>query len=174
MEQHQRLVYSLALRMLHDPQAAEDAAQDTFLAAFRRFHDFRGENARAWVLRIATNTCYDALRRAGRRPTVSLEPPDREDAVPLEVADPSRGPEDSALASERERALGALLMELAPEHRSVLILSDVHGLSYEEIAEATGASLGTVKSRLSRARARMRELLKGQRELFPLVQRLTE
>lgn len=160
--------------MLHDPQAAEDAAQDTFLSAYRRFHDFRGENPRAWVLRIATNVCYDALRRAGRRPTVSLEPPDRETAVPLDLPDPGRGPEDAALASERERVLGTLLMELAPDHRSVLILSDVHGLSYEEIAEATGTSMGTVKSRLSRARARMRDLLQGERELFPLVQRHTE
>ncbi len=182
VEAHQTQVYNLALRMLRDPHGAEDAAQETFVSAYRAFGGFRGENPRAWLLRIATNVCYDMLRRAARRRSVSLDTSASEDGDPApyggaasarwQVPDPGRGPEEEALAAERERVLSGLLMELAPEFRAVLVLSDVQGLSYEEIAAATGVGLGTVKSRLSRGRARMRELLREHGELFPSVERL--
>ena len=174
VEQHQQQVYNLALRMLHEPAAAEDAAQDAFLAAYRHFHEFSGEHPRAWLLRIATNVCYDQLRRAGRRPAVRLDPSEKEEAAALQVADPGRGPEELALEREREKVLSALLMELAPDYRAAVVLCDVQGLSYEEAADATGAALGTVKSRLSRGRARLRELLLAHQELFPLVKRLSK
>lgn len=181
VEEYQTQVYNLALRMMREPAAAEDVCQEAFISAYRAFSSFRGENPKAWLMRIATNTCYDFLRRSARRPAVSLEVDDPDalrqgsgNVRTIEVADRGRGPEEEALARERERVISALLMELGEEYRAVLVMSDVQGMSYEEIAAATGVGLGTVKSRLSRARARMRDLLTGQRELFPLVERLTK
>ncbi len=171
VEAHQRDVYNLALRMLRDPHAAEDATQDAFLSAYRHFGALRGDNPKPWLLRIATNACYDHLRRVARRPALSLDPSEEEGARGIDVPDPDRGPEEEALVRERERVLSALLMEVPAEFRAVVVLCDVQGLSYEEVAAATGAGLGTVKSRLSRGRARLRELLAAHGELFPLVER---
>src|SRR5439155_21804 len=109
-----------------------------------------------------------------RRPAVSLDPGEEEGAHRIDVPDSARGPEEQALGRERERVLSALLMEVPAEFRAVVVLCDVQGLSYEEVAAATGAGLGTVKSRLSRGRARLRELLAAHRELFPLVERRTQ
>ena len=118
VSQYQDMVYSVAFRILGDGDAAADASQDTFLSAYRAVAKFKGGSFKAWLLRIATNSCYDQLR------------------VP-------------------------------PDQRTTLVLSDVQGLSYAEIAEVTGASIGTVKSRLSRGRARLRDCLLEQGELLP-------
>lgn len=161
-------VYNLCYRMLGDSESAADATQDAFLSAYRGIRSFRGGSFRSWLLRIATNACYDVLRARKRRPTVSLDinVDNDQDQSPLQIADDAESPDDVALrrelANEIQRGLGLL----PEEQRAVIVLSDIEGLAYEEIAQITGANLGTVKSRLSRGRARLREVLKAG-ELLP-------
>jgi len=161
-------VYTLCYRMLGDPDSAADAAQDAFLAAFRNLASFRGGSFRSWMLRIATNTCYDVLRVRKRRPSVSLDidADDESDSSPLQIADTTESPDDFAQRRELAAAIQHGLTALPDEQRIVLILSDIQGLAYEEIAQITNTNLGTVKSRLSRGRARLREVLKAG-ELLP-------
>jgi RNA polymerase sigma-70 factor (ECF subfamily) len=161
-------VYNLCYRMLGDPDSAADAAQDAFLSAFRNLRSFRGGSFRSWMLRIATNTCYDVLRVRKRRPSVSLdiEADDETDSSPLQIADTAESPDDFAQRRELAAAIQHGLTLLPDEQRIVLILSDIQGLAYEEIAQITNSNLGTVKSRLSRGRARLREVLKAG-ELLP-------
>src|SRR6266542_1165835 len=146
-------VYNICYRMLGDADSAADAAQDAFLSAFRNLRSFRGGSFRSWMLRIATNTCYDVLRARKRRPSVSLD-------------DDAESPTDFALRRELAAAIQSGLDMLPDEQRIILILSDIQGLAYEEIAQITNTNLGTVKSRLSRGRARLRDLLKAG-ELLP-------
>ena len=161
-------VYNVCYRMLGDPDSAADAAQDAFLSAFRNLRGFRGGSFRSWMLRIATNTCYDLLRSRKRRPTVSLdlETEESDDAAPLQIADTAESPTEFALRRELAAAIQRGLDGLPDEQRIILILSDIEGLAYEEIAEVTNTNLGTVKSRLSRGRARLRDILKAG-ELLP-------
>lgn len=161
-------VYNLCYRMLGDGESAADATQDAFLSAYRNIRSFRGGSFRSWLLRIATNTCYDVLRARKRRPTVSLDidADEENDQSPLQIADAAETPDDTALRRELAGEIQRNLAQLPEEQRIVLILSDIEGLAYEEIAHITGANLGTVKSRLSRGRARLRELLRAG-ELLP-------
>ena len=161
-------VYTLCYRMLGDGDSAADAAQDTFISAFRNIKRFRGGSFRSWILRIATNTCYDVLRARKRRPTTSLDIDEDEEDVgsPLQIADSSESPDDTAMRHELASAIQGCLEKLPEDQRIVLVLSDIQGLAYEEIAEVTDTNLGTVKSRLSRARSRLRTILKGE-ELLP-------
>jgi len=161
-------VYTLCYRMLGDAESAADAAQDAFLAAFRNLRSFRGGSFRSWMLRIATNTCYDVLRVRKRRPSISLdiESDDESASSPLQIADTAESPDDFAQRRELAAAIQDGLAMLPDEQRIVLILSDIQGLAYEEIAQITNSNLGTIKSRLSRGRARLREVLKAG-ELLP-------
>jgi RNA polymerase sigma-70 factor (ECF subfamily) len=161
-------IYNLCYRMLGDGDSAADASQDAFLSAFRNLRSFRGGSFRSWMLRIATNTCYDVLRARKRRPTTSLdfETDAEDDGSPLQIADSAASPDDFALRRELAAAIQHGLATLPEEQRIILILSDIQGLAYEEIAEITSTNLGTVKSRLSRGRARLRDVLKAG-ELLP-------
>ena len=163
--EYQSQVYNLCYRLLGQAQAAEDATQEAFVSAWRNITTLRGESFRPWLLRIAANLCRDELRRRGRRPTSSLdsaleagvpEPPDRE---PL--------PEASALNSELRQRLQKALGQLPEEQRLAVVLCDVEGLDYSEIATVMKTSLGTVKSRIARGRLRLRSLLSQEPELMP-------
>jgi len=169
---YERQVYNLALRMLADSEAAADATQDCFISAFAGIRGFHGGNLRAWLLRIATNACYDQLRSLKRRPIASLDDLLLDPEHPTDFEDPAESPEDYTLRQELGRTIQAGLLTLPAEQRAVLILSDVQGFSYEEIAEITKSSLGTVKSRLSRSRKHLRDYLLGRRELLPKKYRL--
>jgi RNA polymerase sigma factor (sigma-70 family) len=164
---YQIRVYNLCYRMLSDPDAAADATQEAFLSAWRAMPRFKGEQFRTWLIRIATNGCLDVLRSRKRRPTQSLDgwrPGDgsEEASEPLPIADldPSIDPERQALRAETVAAIQLGLDQLPDEQRTVLVLVDVQGLSYDEAATVTGANLGTVKSRVNRARSRMRDFLR--------------
>ncbi len=167
---YQRQVYNLCLRMLGSA-AAEDAAQEAFIAAYRRLSSFRGGSFRAWLLRIAANICCDELRRRRSRPAASLEAT-LEAGSPADVPSRLAGPEEEAQRRELGRHLQQGLGALPAEQRLAIILRDIHGLSYEELTEALGCSLGTVKSRIARGRAKMREYLMARRELLPRQFRL--
>ena len=173
VEQYQRMVYNLALRMLGNAEAAEDASQDTFISAYKAIGKFRGGSFKSWVLRIAANSCHDKLRVARRYRVVSLDTlllePDE-----LHQANNNESPEDYALRRELGRFLNEGLTHLSEDQRLVVILSDVQGLSYEEVAQATGCSLGTVKSRLNRGRTRLRDFLLQREELLPSKFRLNK
>lgn len=173
VEQYQRLVYNLALRMLGNAEAAEDASQDTFLSAYRAIGKFRGGSFKSWVLRIAANSCHDKQRVARRYRVVSL------DTLLLETddlpqANNTESPEDYALRRELGRFLSEGLSHLPEDQRLAVILSDVQGLSYDEVAQVTGSSLGTVKSRLNRGRTRLRDFLLQREELLPSKFRLNK
>jgi RNA polymerase sigma-70 factor (ECF subfamily) len=161
-------VYNLCYRMLGDADAAADVTQDTFISAYRNLNKFRGGVFRSWLLRIATNACYDALRARKRRPAVSLDAAQEadDDGPAFDIADPAESPDDTALRRELAAAIQRGIAELPEDQRIVVILSDVQGLAYEEIAVVTNTNLGTVKSRLSRARARLRDILRAG-ELLP-------
>jgi RNA polymerase sigma-70 factor (ECF subfamily) len=156
VELHERLVYNLCLRMLGSRAHAEDAAQEAFISAFRHIGSCQGDRFRPWLLRIAANACTDELRRRGRRPAVSLDAPSPLDEAPIDPPDRALGPEAEALRSEQRREIAAALLRLPEDQRLAVILCDVQGFPYEEIAAATGASLGTVKSRIARGREKLR------------------
>ena len=173
--EYQDMVYNQALRMLNDEAAASDATQEAFISAFRSIRGFRGGVFRAWLMRIVTNACYDDLRRRKRRPTTSLEPLDDmgdEIESPQWMTDPSDTPEESLERVELEEAIVNCLQGLPEDFRSVVVLVDVQGFDYKEAAQSVGKPVGTVKSRLARARLRMRDCLQSFWELLPLEYRL--
>lgn len=172
---YQDRVYNQAFRVLGDSQSADDAAQEAFISAYKNLRSFRGGSFRAWLLRIVTNACYDELRRRKRRPTIALEPVDdagEEIESPHWIADPGELPEQNVERSELGQAIQACLDQLPEDFRVVVVLVDVQGLDYLEAADAIGKPLGTVKSRLARARNKMRECLQGFWELLPDLMRL--
>ena len=165
VEEHQVHAYNLSLRMLGDWALAEDATQEAFLSAYRAFTRFRGENLAAWLMRIVANACRDMLRARKARPSQPLE------TLPQEPSDPdpssAASPESQALTQELREAIQGGLETLHPEQRMALVVIDIEGFSYEETAQSMATSLGTVKSRLSRGRASLRDYLRGQGELLP-------
>lgn len=176
---YQSQVYNLALRIMGDPLAADDATQEAFISAYKALKRFRGGSFRSWLLRIVTNACYDELRRQKRRPALSLEDanpqedPEQQDASGfLESTDEL--PEESAIQSELARALESCLQDLPPEFKAVAVLVDVQGFDYREASQVLDVPLGTVKSRLARARIRLQECLQAFRELLPEKFRLED
>ena len=172
VERHQSRAYNLCVRMLGDADAAADVAQDAFISAYKHLPSLRGE-FRPWLMRIVANGCRDVLRSQKRRPSVSLDlERDDDDTPAMQLADTGDGPEAALMKSELQKTIAGALAEIPDDQREVVILSDIQGLSYQEIADMTGINIGTVKSRLNRARARLRELLVAA-ELLPRVRRHT-
>lgn len=164
MEHYQNACYGLAWRLLGDADQAADATQDAFLHAYKAIHTYRGGVFRSWLLRITANASYDILRRAQRRPASPL--PDPEEGAP-ELPDLAAvNPVAEAARSELYRHLEAALQLLPPDQRTAVVLCDVYGMDYNEVAAMTESALGTVKSRIHRGRLRLRELLAEHRELF--------
>ena len=151
IERHERRVYNLAYRMLGRAEDAADASQETWLICLRKLSGFRGSSAfTTWLHRVTVNVCHDALRKRAREapvPEEDLEPPPAPDAA-----------EASAAAVDVQRAL----LQVPEEFRAALILHDVQGVPYEEIAESLGAPIGTVKSRIHRGRVALARALGGE------------
>lgn len=173
IQEHQGLAYNIAYRMLNDPDAAADAVQDAAIKAHRALSGFRGGSFKSWFMRIVTNNCYDWLRAQGRYGASSLdalaEDPDHSTAL----LHPGPGPESEALRGELASFLVQCIDLLPADQRLTLLLADVEGVAYQEIADICNVPLGTVKSRLSRARIRVRDLLLAQPELLPSRYRLS-
>lgn len=161
VRRHQDRVFGFCLSMLPDRAEAEEAAQDAFIKAFEALRDFRGDSAfSTWILSIASNHCLDRLRRRGRRRESSLDGLSQEDRDRLESWLVQADPEASLEASD---LVGRALGQLPEEYRAVLVLREMQGLSYREIALVLGSSLDSVKARLRRARA---ELERGLRHFL--------
>lgn len=172
---YQDAVYNTALRILGDEDQAADATQEAFISAFRAINSYRGGSFKAWLLRTVTNACYDELRRQKRRPSTPLEPEtedDEEIESPRWLADGAMTPEQRAETAELERAIQECLNALPTDFRAVVVLADVQGMNYAEVAAIVRTPLGTVKSRLARARLRLRECLQAFVELLPAAFRL--
>lgn len=172
---YQDMVFNTALRILSDEDLAADAAQEAFISAFRSIATFRGGSFKAWLMRTVTNACYDELRRQKRRPTTPLEP-DTADGDEMDspkwLADPNMTPAQQSEADELEHAIQHCLDALPTEFRTAVVLADIQGMDYTEVATASKVPLGTIKSRLARARLRLRECLRGFEELLPSAFRL--
>lgn len=157
VRQYENKVYHLALRMCGNEEDAWDTAQEAFLAAWRGLPSFRGEAGfSTWLYRLTSNAAIDCLRRTKRqRGEASLD----DGAVSLDAVETGPGPQEAAEGAELQAAVDAGLMQLSDGHRQVLVLREIQGLSYEEIAGILSLDLGTVKSRLSRARGALRKIL---------------
>lgn len=172
---YQDRVYNLAYRIMGDPAAAADAAQEAFISAYQHIDGFRGKypsSFKSWLMRIVSNACYDELRRYKRHPVTSFEDFEVEEEANPALINGQERPEEHALREEMARVIEDGIQTLPPNQRITLVLSDVQGFSYDEIAEMTDAPLGTVKSRLARARRKLRDYLREQGELLPAQYRL--
>ena len=170
--QYQSLVYNVVYRIMGERHGAEDMTQEAFISAYQALNRFRGGNFKAWLLRIATNACYDELRRYKRRPQSSLEELTEENESFAFLRSPEEGPEAQQQRLEMMRAIEHCLDDLPDDQRVTAVLRDIEGYDYNEIAAITASSLGTVKSRLSRARTKLRDCLQGFAELLPAEYRL--
>lgn len=170
---YEKAVYNLCYRLLGRREPAEDAAQEAFLSAFKGVHAYAGGNVRSWLLRIAANQCKDELRRRVRKDRadsldVMFDSEDRH----VEVADPNEPVEMFVLRQEEAETIQKLLLGLTFEQREAIVLVDLYDYHYEEVATMTGASVGTVKSRIHRGREKLRQAIEGDRELLDLTRRL--
>ncbi len=159
---YQDTIYRQAYYLLGDRESAEDAAQESFIAAFRCLGMFRGGSFKCWLLRIVTNACYDELRRRKRNRLLPLEPddetPDAGEALRW-LVDPGESPDNYVERAELARELQCQLDKLAPAFRSAVILVDLQGMDYREAAQILSIPIGTLKSRLARARIQLRARL---------------
>jgi RNA polymerase sigma-70 factor (ECF subfamily) len=164
VEAYQDLCHSLVARLVPDPDQASDAVQEAFFSAYRNLRSYRGPSFRGWLTRIAVNAAMDLQRARKRRPVSPY--PELEDDSWQPPAGPEADPEAIAAASERGRALASALRAIAADQRTAIVLYDVEGYDYAEIAAMTGVSLGTVKSRIHRGRLALRAILAERMELF--------
>jgi RNA polymerase sigma-70 factor (ECF subfamily) len=172
---YQNLLFGIALRLLNDEDAAADAVQEALISAFRRFSTFRGDSLKSWLARVVVNACYDELRKKRRQRSVPLEQLNAEgDEIETSywLVDPQAEPEVQFESGELNHAIQSSLDKLPSVYRLMLVLVDIEGLSYEEAAAAAGIPVGTVKSRLARARVQMQKSLQASGELLPAAYRM--
>lgn len=160
VEEHHRRIYNVCLRMMRNPQDAMDMTQEAFLKAWRARESFMGQSSvTTWLHRVAVNTCLDELRKRKKQAALSVQ----------ELSESGWEPADDAAGDFASRvvdkeAVSAALAELPPDHRAVLVLRDVEGYSYEELARILDCPVGTVRSRLNRARANMMKILSAMEQ----------
>ena len=164
MEHHERRMYAVALRMCANREDAQDCLQEAMLRVYRAIGGFKGESSfSTWVYRITMNTCLDELRRKKNKQSASLDDLLEDGWAP---ADERTSPEKHAVRVEAARALHQTIRELPEDMRAAVVLRDIQGYSYEEIAQILDINVGTIKSRISRGREKLREKLRAKSELF--------
>jgi len=158
---NQKNVYNLAYKMTKNEEDALDLSQEAFIKAYRRLPGFRGESKfSVWLYRLTYNLCIDFLRKKSGTRIVSLDYEDTKgDVKPLEIPDLRNLPEDNALRNETRKNIADSIRELPDNHREILVMREITGMSYEDISETLGINAGTVKSRLARAREKLIEIL---------------
>jgi len=175
---YQDQTYNLAFRLLGEDASAQDATQIAFINAYQAIKSYRGGSFRAWILRILTNVCYDELRRQKRKPTEDLNPVDIDTGEEMEdpawLSDDSKSAVEQVEQQELERAIQNCLGGLPEEFRTVIVLVDVQGMDYQEASEVVRTPLGTIRSRLARARQRVQDCLQNAGELLPEKYRLND
>lgn len=172
---YQDMMYRVSVRVTRDERSAEDATQNALIQAFNSLRSFRGGSFKSWLARVAINASYDELRREKRHIAMPLEQFNNEGEEiesPTWMIDLSAGPDDLAEASEVQEVLQRCIRALTPDYRLVVILVDIEGMSYEEAAQVTRVPVGTVKSRLARARMQLRTALKKFESLLPSAYRV--
>ena len=174
---YQDMAFNVAYRIIGEHGAAGDATQEAFISAYQKLEQYRGGSFKAWLLRIVSNSCYDELRRRKRQPVTPLKP-ELDDGDILEepawLEDESASPEELTEQAELQEAIQHCINKLDEKFKTVLVLVDVEGLDYETASEAAGAPLGTIKSRLARAREQIQNCLQGFWELLPDLFRLKD
>lgn len=166
---HEKIVYNLAYRILQNEEDAKDISQEVFLRVYRYLDRFDGKSAfSTWLYRIAYNTCIDETRRRKNKAAYSIDAQlETEDSsMKQQYTDPTPTPEAQVLSKERQKRLLSAIESLPPDYKTALILRDLEGLSYSEISETMGLALGTVKSRIARARSQLKERILSERELL--------
>ena len=161
---YQDQLFALVVRMVPDRDQASDAVQEAFFSAYRNLTSFRGGSVKSWLNRICVNAAMDQQRAKKRRPVQPY--PELDDETWQPPAGAEADPERTALDGERTRVLGRALAQITDDQRAAIVLYDVEGYDYAEIAEMTGVSLGTVKSRIHRGRLALRDMLGDRMELF--------
>jgi RNA polymerase sigma-70 factor (ECF subfamily) len=167
---YQDMLYRISLRILNDESSADDATQNAMIQAFRNIRSFRGGSFRSWLARVTVNASYDEMRRWRRQAATTFEQVNHEgdeiESLPWMI-DLSAGPEERYDSTELRDALQQCVKALTPDYRLVVVLVDVEGMSYEEVARVANIPVGTVKSRLARARGQLRRSLQSYRSLLP-------
>lgn len=169
--EYQNLVYNQAYRIIGEPDAAEDAVQEAFISAYKKLHTYRGGSFKSWLLRIVSNACYDEFRRRKRQPVTPLYPENQNGNETESVSwleDTEEKPEEFVLRNELSEAIQICLDRLEFEFRTIVVLVDLQGMDYASAAKVIDRPLGTVKSRLARARRNLKDCLQGFRELLPV------
>jgi len=161
---NQNNVYNLALKMTRNEDDALDISQEVFIKAYRQLDSFRGDSRfSVWLYRLTYNLCIDFLRKKTGAITVPLSYEDEGgDASPLEIPDVRNLPEDNVLREELQKTISVSINELELNHREILVMREITGMSYDDIAKSLGVNIGTVKSRLARARLKLVDILKGK------------
>ena len=158
--QYEKFIYNIAWRIMGNAEDAKDASQEVIIKIYNNLAACASmEHMRAWVARVTHNVCMDELRRRKGKATLSYDDTQNNDDAPQQFTDPADGPETLLLRKELAAQIEAGLKLLSDEHRALIVLRDVQGLSYEEVAQATQTPLGTVKSRLSRGRHKLKQIL---------------
>ncbi len=175
---YQTQVYNVAYRVLGEGDAAADATQDAFINAFKKIKSYRGGSFKAWLFRIVTNACYDELRRRQRKPVSSLDAllvsdVNADEDAQVQLASEKQSPSKAQERTELLEAIQNCLDTLSDEQRLAVVMRDVQGFDYKEVADTMKVGLGTLKSRLGRARNRMKDCLRqNHQELLPTKMRL--
>lgn len=173
ISENEKMVYHIAYRMMQNEQEAKDISQEIFLKVYKNIQKFDEKSAfSTWLYRIAVNTCIDALRKRKRTESISLEE-HRQQHYNEEIADSAQTPEESYLQKEKQIRVMETIQKLSPEHKAMILMRDMENMTYGEIAECLSLSLGTVKSRIVRAREQFKKEFLSKKELLSKKERQT-
>ena len=169
IESYQKKVYNIALKMMGNPEDANDLAQESFIRVFKSIDKFKEQSSfSTWIYRITTNICLDELRKRKNKKTFSIDEDIKYNdiEIPRQIQDEGPLPEDILESKETSQIVRKAINCLSDQHKTVLVLRDIEGFSYEEICKITNCPEGTVKSRINRARSALKDILKNRKELF--------
>ena len=162
---YEKFVFNVACKMFSNPEDAEDIAQDVLIKAYKNIDKFDFNSSfSTWLYRITTNTCIDEMRKRKGKETYSIDEEDEESGLSLQIKDTSPDAEETVIQQETVSEVRRAIDKLSEEHKTVIILRDLQDLSYEEVADTLGINVGTVKSRLARARKNLKDIILKDRE----------